>query len=768
MDDVIFAGSAKRSALGRAEVSLTIDNSAGLLPIDFTEVTITRILFRSGDSEYAINGVPCRLLDIQELLSDSGVGRQQHVIVSQGQIDAVLNARPEDRRLDHRRSRGRVEVPQAPRTCAAPPRLHRSEHDAAYGSAARSAAAVASARKAGRGRPPLRRRRRRARRRSGCSSTAASWWRCSAVSKGRHRGATRLAQEINDLRAVLARLDAEVIATEAQLSAHGGDDIGDVLTRFEALRERARGLSGLLTERLRGIEKDRAAFVDRGLVASLEAESARVASELAEVRTRSRSARARIESLALHEAELADARGPFGSEWAEGVAVPSGKAAEVRGELGALRAAVERADGRGRAATTACRRALNDQRRLARRRRAAPAGRAAPRSVMPKPRLSMRSGRRRARARLQPRPRSATPRDELADCRSRIGFVDRPRRWSGARARRGAQPRPVPSTSRGLDGMVGTLLDLVDIDARLGARVRSRGRRSHGRGRRRLRSTPARTCAAFVRRAATSAGAVLALGAHRKADQHALSRRTGAPSRARVRPVGRRAVSMRCWAASCASTAICSPVSMSSLRHPEAVIVTRRRRSPQRRRLAARWARGRRPLAPRSTKRARNADARASIGATRRAPVSSGPPTPQRVERRSVAPRPARRSTTTTAASLLAPRRCAASTRSASTLDRRARVAADARVDELIRAHRPRAAHVSRELEALLPQYEAEETELLERGRAMAASRSRHRVPGQRGRRHPHRHRGARRAVSSSAARCCGARLDEIEAATGP
>src|SRR4051794_27805651 len=98
MDDVIFAGTAKRPALGRAEVSLTIDNSAGLLPIEFTEVTVSRILFRTGDSEYAINGVTCRLLDVQELLSDAGVGRQQHVIVSQGQIDAVLNARPEERR----------------------------------------------------------------------------------------------------------------------------------------------------------------------------------------------------------------------------------------------------------------------------------------------------------------------------------------------------------------------------------------------------------------------------------------------------------------------------------------------------------------------------------------------------------------------------------------------------------------------------------------------------------------------------------------------
>src|ERR1700729_659204 len=99
MEDVIFAGTPKRPALGRAEVSLTIDNSAGLLPIDFSEVTITRTLFRSGDPEYAINRGPYRLLDIQDLLSDTGVGRQQHVIVSKGNRDAILNARPEERRL---------------------------------------------------------------------------------------------------------------------------------------------------------------------------------------------------------------------------------------------------------------------------------------------------------------------------------------------------------------------------------------------------------------------------------------------------------------------------------------------------------------------------------------------------------------------------------------------------------------------------------------------------------------------------------------------
>src|SRR5690554_6729108 len=98
MADVIFAGTSGRAPLGRAEVSLTIDNSDGALPIEYTEVTITRTLFRTGGSEYAINGSPCPLLDIQDLLSDSGLGREMHVIVGQGQLDAVLRATPEDRR----------------------------------------------------------------------------------------------------------------------------------------------------------------------------------------------------------------------------------------------------------------------------------------------------------------------------------------------------------------------------------------------------------------------------------------------------------------------------------------------------------------------------------------------------------------------------------------------------------------------------------------------------------------------------------------------
>src|SRR6266516_826807 len=98
MEDVIFAGTAGRPPLGRTEVTLTIDNSDGMLPIDYTEVSISRRMYRSGESEYEINGSTCRLLDIQELLSDSGIGREMHVVVGQGQLDSVLQAKPEDRR----------------------------------------------------------------------------------------------------------------------------------------------------------------------------------------------------------------------------------------------------------------------------------------------------------------------------------------------------------------------------------------------------------------------------------------------------------------------------------------------------------------------------------------------------------------------------------------------------------------------------------------------------------------------------------------------
>ncbi|NBV89928.1 MAG: chromosome segregation protein SMC, partial [Actinobacteria bacterium] len=98
MEDVIFSGSKGRAPLGRAEVLLTIDNTDGALPIDYTEVTISRTMFRNGGSEYAINGTACRLLDIQELLSDSGIGREMHVIVGQNRLREILLGTPEQHR----------------------------------------------------------------------------------------------------------------------------------------------------------------------------------------------------------------------------------------------------------------------------------------------------------------------------------------------------------------------------------------------------------------------------------------------------------------------------------------------------------------------------------------------------------------------------------------------------------------------------------------------------------------------------------------------
>ncbi len=118
MEDVIFAGTSGRAPLGRAEVVLTIDNTDGALPIDYTEVTISRTMFRTGGSEYAINGNAARLLDVQELLSDSGIGREMHVIVGQGQLDSILQATPEVRRgfieeaagvLKHRKRKEKAE-----------------------------------------------------------------------------------------------------------------------------------------------------------------------------------------------------------------------------------------------------------------------------------------------------------------------------------------------------------------------------------------------------------------------------------------------------------------------------------------------------------------------------------------------------------------------------------------------------------------------------------------------------------------------------------
>ncbi|HEX4175583.1 MAG TPA: AAA family ATPase, partial [Acidimicrobiales bacterium] len=279
MEDVIFAGTSSRPQLGRAEVSLTIDNSSGKLPVDLSEVTITRTLFRSGDSEYAINGAPCRLLDIQELLSDSGVGRQQHMIIGQGQLDTVLNARPEDRRaiieeaagvLKHRRRRERAER----RLAATAENLERLgdlvrevrrqirplERQAA---AARSHDAVASELLAVR------------RYLAGAEMAELTSRRLAAA-----QNLTVCRDEERELHTALERLDAEASTTTAELSSRREEDLANALGRVQGLVERARGLQGVLRERGRGVLAALDAAADVDVVSTLEAEAARLAGEL--------------------------------------------------------------------------------------------------------------------------------------------------------------------------------------------------------------------------------------------------------------------------------------------------------------------------------------------------------------------------------------------------------------------------------------------------------------------------------------------------------
>jgi len=98
MEDIIFSGTAARRALGYAEATVTLDNSDKTLPVEYSEVEVTRRLYRSGESEYLINGAGCRLKDVQTLFMDTGVGREGYSIIGQGKIDEILNAKSEDRR----------------------------------------------------------------------------------------------------------------------------------------------------------------------------------------------------------------------------------------------------------------------------------------------------------------------------------------------------------------------------------------------------------------------------------------------------------------------------------------------------------------------------------------------------------------------------------------------------------------------------------------------------------------------------------------------
>ncbi|HLM62773.1 MAG TPA: chromosome segregation protein SMC [Acidimicrobiales bacterium] len=342
MEDVIFAGTTRRQALGRAEVSLTIDNGAGLLPIDFSEVTVTRTLWRSGESEYALNGVACRLLDVQDLFSDTGVGRQQHVIVGQGQIDAVLNARPEERRLIIEEAAGVLKHRR---------RKERSERRlaATEGNLLRLADLVREVRRQLR---PLEKQAEAARRHGDLIAELRALQvhvigrELSTLKRRLGDASAARAEQRNEetlLKRRLSELDLAVIAAEAKLGALGGSDLGDALAQLEALREKARGQLAVIAERRRSIERERAAFVSQEVVASLEADAARLRVEVAEADAEAEELAPAAAALADAEADLGRTRAAFEGEWADGVPPPSGRTAEIRGELSALRNALTRA-----------------------------------------------------------------------------------------------------------------------------------------------------------------------------------------------------------------------------------------------------------------------------------------------------------------------------------------------------------------------------------------------------------------------------------------
>ncbi len=461
MEDVIFAGSADRPQLGRAEVSLTIDNRTGRLPGGLAEITITRTLFRSGESEYAINGQPCRLLDIQEMLSDSGVGRQQHVIVSQGQLGAILDSRPEDRRavieeaagvLKHRRRRERAER----RLAATEENLDRLgdlvrevrrqirplERQAA---SARSHASLTEEFRA---------------LRLHLVGQEISGLDARQVSATAERG--RLTESEATLVTSITELDAEAEATAAELATQREEDLVVALTRVQGLSERCRGLLGVVAERQRSIARALEASADTDVVSTLEADAARLAAELEatgheddalaphaqEVRA---AEHALASDVAAHEASFADLAGQRAAE--EAYAMARGRIEPLQSSLERERGALARADERL---------AAIDQRRQTLEAEAAELAQQLQRLGREHPGLARRAEERRRGA--------EEAEQRLRDSEDALRGAERQRHRLEARAealaRQVAEERTGPGSEvlGEVAGVLGVLADLVDID----------------------------------------------------------------------------------------------------------------------------------------------------------------------------------------------------------------------------------------------------------------------------------------------------------------
>jgi chromosome segregation protein len=340
MDDVIFAGTAVRPALGRAEVSLTLDNGSGRLDLDLSEVTITRRLFRDGTSEYEINGTPCRLLDIQELLGDSGVGRHQHVLVGQGRVDSVLNAGPEEHRavieeaagvIKHRHRRDRsirrleatdIDIERLNDLLAEQHRLMR----------------------------PLKRQARAAEQ----HEVVKAEWRALRLWLGGERLRTvrdRLAEIAVQETRTRTDLDAavaergEITASLGGLQAAAGET-GEALdrdtsaaARLETTAERLQRIALVARERRLGLERRLVGATERK--SDLESERAHLVEQIAEAKAEEAAAAGQAERLAITVRALEDEARSL----AEADRLPAdGLAASLQGDLSALEAASVRDD----------------------------------------------------------------------------------------------------------------------------------------------------------------------------------------------------------------------------------------------------------------------------------------------------------------------------------------------------------------------------------------------------------------------------------------
>lgn len=330
MDDVIFAGTTKRQALGRAEVSLQLDNHDGRVPVEFSEITITRTLFRTGESEYAMNGVPCRLLDIQELLSDSGVGRQQHVIVSQGNLDAVLSARPEDRRMIIEEAAGVLKFRK--RREKAQRRLEATE-----GNLERLQDLVREVRQQMR---PLQRQANAAMRHEAVTSELHAlklFVTSTELGTLRHRmqnakgqvseGAVRLreiAESLTHLSGTQSRLEA------AQMD-DSIDQLNTAVDRLRRSEEAAHRYLSILSERKNTYHSELSVQVSKDVVAQLESDAATVDREIELVRAERLDAQTPFEDLEAREAQHAAEWVAFEEEWGDGLPLRTNEAAELRG-----------------------------------------------------------------------------------------------------------------------------------------------------------------------------------------------------------------------------------------------------------------------------------------------------------------------------------------------------------------------------------------------------------------------------------------------------